>query len=110
MWQIKPFPFRQNLPQYQKVFNKHLSSARVTVERAFGMLKGQFRILMKRINVDLGNVVKTIITCCVCHNICQNRGDLYFDDDEVLENFLINDRLMRGGHNNNQIALMEMVL
>ena len=47
IWQIKPFPFRQNLPQHQKVFNKHLSSARVTVERAFGMLKGQFRILMK---------------------------------------------------------------
>ena len=44
MWQIKPFPFRENLPQHQKVFNKHLSSARVTVERAFGVLKGQFII------------------------------------------------------------------
>ena len=62
MWQIKPFPFRQNLPQHQKVFNKHLSSARVTVERAFGVLKGRFRILMKRMDVNLDNVVKTIKT------------------------------------------------
>ena len=81
---------------------KHLSSARVTVERVFGELKGRFRILMKRMDVDLDNVVKTIITCCVLHNICQKRGDLYIDDDEVLENVLINERLMRGGHNNNQ--------
>ena len=102
MWQIKPFPFRQNLPQHQKIFSKHLSSARVTVERAFGVLKGRFRILMKRMDVDLDNVVKTIITCCVLHNICQKRGDLYIDDDEFLENVLINERSMRGGHKNNQ--------
>ena len=36
------------------------------------------------------------------HNICRKRGDLYIDDDEVLENVLINERLIRGGHNNNQ--------
>ena len=53
-------------------------------------------------DVDLDNIVKTIITCCVLHNICQKWGDLYIDDDEVLENVLINERLMRGGHNNNQ--------
>ena len=61
---------------------------------------------MKRMDVDLDNVVKTIMRCCVLHNICQKRGDLYIDDDEVLEQrFLINERLMRGGHNNNQILL-----
>ena len=67
----------------------HLSSARVTAERAFSALKGRFRILMKRMDVDLDNVVKTIITCCVLHNVCQKRGDLYIDRDEVLENILI---------------------
>ena len=35
-------------------------------------------------------------------NICRKRGDLYIDDDEVLENVLINERLIRGGHNDNQ--------
>ena len=36
------------------------------------------------------------------HDICQKRGDLYIDDDKVLENLLINEHLMRGGHKNNQ--------
>ena len=36
------------------------------------------------------------------HNIRQKWGHLYTDNDEVLQNVLINERLMRGGHNNNQ--------
>ena len=56
---------------------------------------------MKQMDVDLNNVVKTIMTCCVLHNKCQKRGDLYIDD-EVLENVLINKCLMRGGHSNIQ--------
>ena len=88
IWPVKPYPFRQNLPQNQKVFNKHLSSARVAVERAFGVLKARFRILLKRIDTNLDNIVKTIMTCCVLHNICQKRGDLYIDDDEVPESIL----------------------
>ena len=55
---------------------------------------------MKRMDFDLDNV-KTVTTC-VLHNIYQKRGDLYIDDDEVLENVLINERLMRVGNNNNQ--------
>ena len=50
------------------------------------MLKERFRILMKRMDDDLDNVVKTIITCCVLHDICQKRGDLHINDDEVLAN------------------------
>ena len=76
-----------------KVFKRHLSSARITIERALGVLKGRFRILIKRMDVDLDNLVKAIITYCVLHNICQKRGDLCIDDDEVLENVLINERL-----------------
>ena len=53
-------------------------------------------------DVDLDNSVKTIITCCVLHNICQKKGDLYIDNDEALENVLLIECLMRGGHNNNQ--------
>ena len=102
MWQIKLFLSGKTCLNTKRFSIKHLSSARITVERAFGELKGRFRILMKRMDVDLDNVIKTIITCCVLHNICQKRGDLYIDDDEVLENVLINERLMRGGHNNNQ--------
>ena len=58
-------------------------------------------------DADLDNSVKTIITCCVLHNICQKKGDLYINNDEVLENILKIECLMRGGHNNNQNCLLE---
>ena len=49
-------------------------------------------MLMKRMGVDLDNVVNAIcvlqITCCVLHNICQKMEDLHINDNEVLENVL----------------------
>ena len=57
MWQIKLFPFRQNLPQHQKIFNKHLASARVTVKKGFW--RGN-RIFIKQMDLDMDSVVKTI--------------------------------------------------
>ena len=65
------------------------------MEQAFGILKGRFRILLKRMDIGLEYTVKTIIICCVLHNICQLRGDFYIDDDNVLDQVLRNERLMR---------------
>ena len=65
-----------------------MSSARVTVERAFGVLKGRWRCLLKRLDNDLESLSSIIITCCVLHNICQQYHDNYIDDDDVLENVL----------------------
>ena len=65
------------------------------MEQAFGVLKGRFKILLKRMDIGLENTVKTIITCCVLLNICQLRGDLYIGDDNVLDQILRNERLMR---------------
>ena len=38
-WQVRPYPFNLNLSDTEKSSNKHLSLARVTVKRAFGVLK-----------------------------------------------------------------------
>ena len=40
-WLVKPFPNNLNLSQEQKNFNRFLSSAKVAVERAFGILKAR---------------------------------------------------------------------
>ena len=90
LWQVKPFSFTLNLTEREKLFNKHLSLARVIVEQAFGVLKGRFRILLKRMDIGLENTVKTIITCCL-HSICQLRGDFYLDDENVLYQVLRNE-------------------
>ena len=46
-------------------FNKRLSGARVTVERASGILKARWRMLLKRLDSQITNVSDTIIACYV---------------------------------------------
>jgi hypothetical protein len=42
----------------------------MAVERAFGILKGRWRILLKRIDLPLHNV-PDVVTACIClHNFC----------------------------------------
>ena len=94
-WQDKPYSFNLNLSDTEKDFNKHRSSARVTVKRVFGVLKGRWRCLLKRLDNDLESVSSIIITCCVLHNICQQNHDNYIDDDDVLENVLEQERRER---------------
>ena len=64
----------------QKKFNKELSKARIVSEHAFGLLKGRWRALLKRLDEDHWKTPNTIIACCVLHNICIIRGD-EFDGD-----------------------------
>ena len=94
-WQVKPYSFNLNLSDTEKSFNKHLSSARVTVERVFGVLKGRWRYLLKRLDNDLESVPSIIITCCVLHNICLQNHDNCIDDDDLLENVLERERRER---------------
>ena len=54
-------------------------------------------------DIGLQNTAKTIITCCVLHNICHLRGDFYIDDDNVLDQVLPNERLMRRAQANSNV-------
>ena len=79
-WLIKPFPDRGRLTPEQRKFNKKFSALRCVVERAFGMLKSRWRIVMKKIEQKTSTLTKTVVASCVLHNICIGRGDLYDDD------------------------------
>jgi hypothetical protein len=46
------------------------SSTRMCVERAFGILKGRWRLIMKRLEVPLKNMHDIVAACIVLHNIC----------------------------------------
>ena len=63
------------LTRDQKKFNYELSKARIVSEHAFGLLKGRWRALLKRLDEDHQRIPDTIIACCVLHNICIIRGD-----------------------------------
>ncbi|CAG8640592.1 7934_t:CDS:2, partial [Paraglomus occultum] len=62
-WLLVPFKRRssQELSRVQRQYNRIHSSARIAVERAFGKLKGRWRILRNNMEVtDLKNVVDII--------------------------------------------------
>ena len=81
------------LPGYKKVypegtqdpdeiaFNEELSSARVSVECAFGILKSRWHILTKQIESGVSSVSDTVVACAVLHNFCINAGDEWEWDD-----------------------------
>jgi len=64
------------LTSRQKNFNICHSSARVVIERAFGLLKTRFRSIRTVLAMDRYDLIPMfIIACCVMHNICLLRGD-----------------------------------
>ena len=91
-WFIKPYNFAPALTRSEKLFNKKLCSARVTVERAFVILKARWRCLLKRLDNCIENVSAVVIACCVLHNICQMNRDYYLDQDGMLDAILAHKR------------------
>jgi hypothetical protein len=61
------------------------SRTRMCLERAFGMLKGRWRILLKMIDVHLRNVPDLVLTCLVLHNMCIIFGDSFWKNEWMLE-------------------------
>ena len=82
-WLIRPFKDNGGLTRDQRNFNREVSKARIVSEHAFGMTKGRWRVLLKRLDEDSDRIPDTIIACCVLHNICVLRGDeLDIDDSD----------------------------
>lgn len=72
-------PFKDNghLTRRQKNFNFCLSSARISIERAFGLWKVRWRSLLDCLPmVTLEKIPEYLVTTCVLHNICILKGDL----------------------------------
>lgn len=69
------------------LFNEYHSSAWQVIERSFVLLLGRFRRL-KFLNVNISWVSKTILACCVLHNLC-------LDFDENVEDFMQEGKALR---------------
>ena len=106
LWQVKPYKQNIMLNHSLKKFNKALPSARVTIECAFGVLKGRWRCLLKRLDNNLENIPDIILACCVLHNITLLKGDSYIDYDDVIPQVLHDQRRARTmGHIHNEVRL-----
>ena len=84
-WFYSPFKGEKDgLPRAKAHWNFIQSSTRMAVERAFGILKGRWRIMLKRIDMPL-RYVPNLVTACIClHNLCIIHQDK-FDDEWAKE-------------------------
>ncbi|CAL1685158.1 unnamed protein product [Lasius platythorax] len=72
-------PFRDNgfLTIPENNYNYCLSSTRMVIERAFGLLKMRFRMLLDCVPLlGIKHIAEFIIACCVLHHICMSKGDI----------------------------------
>lgn len=76
-------PYRDNghLTRAQKKFNHLLSSKRVVIEHAYGMLQARFRRLKYLHMLLMSEIKNVILACCILHNLCINNED-YADEYE----------------------------
>ena len=74
-WLMKPYPETAQITAEERRFNYRQSRARMTVENAFGRLKGRWRCLLKRMDCHLSNVPNIVASCVVLHNMCKMFGD-----------------------------------
>jgi len=95
-------PFRDNghLIRRQTNYNTKLSSKRIVIEQAFGLLKGKFRRL-RFLHMFLINEMRTVvIACCILHNICIIiHNDTYEFDDYAQENSQDDEKQQADGGN-----------
>ena len=77
-WIYSPFKgCAEGLEGYKANWNFIQSSTRMCVERAFGILKGRWRIIMRRSDISLRHMTDIVATCIILHNICTIRKDKF---------------------------------
>lgn len=74
-WLMKGYINSPRMTPQQESFNAYLSSARTTVEIAFGRLKSRWRVLAKRSDFHYTFVPKVVATCCALHNFCEREKE-----------------------------------
>ena len=81
-WLLKPYPEKLNTIRQHRRFNYRLIRARVTVENAFGRWRGRFRRFLKRVDMDISNLIIVLAASCILHNICE------MNNEEILLHWL----------------------
>lgn len=84
-WLKKPYPEGGAVTPQQLNFNHRLSQSRMTVECAFGCLKGRRRCLLKENEAHITFVSCIVSACCVLHNFCEVQKEEFVEGERVAE-------------------------
>lgn len=86
-------PIRFPCNDAERRYNEHLTRARSSVERCFGILKARFRVLGpdSRIRLLPQTTTAVIVACAVLHNICIFHGINFNETDLIMDNIDVNE-------------------
>ncbi|XP_050822634.1 uncharacterized protein LOC127057692 [Gopherus flavomarginatus] len=70
-------PYTGKLDRSKDRFSYKLSRCRMTVECAFGCLKGRWRSLYGKLNLGESSIPAVISAYCTLHNICEGKGETF---------------------------------
>ena len=77
-WFYSPFKGeKEGLSKSKVYWNFIQSSTRTAIEKAFGIVKGRWRILLNIIDLPLKHVPDLVIACICLHNLCIIHGDKF---------------------------------
>lgn len=96
---MKPYPGNHEIGSPKRIFNQHLSRARVVVENTFGILSSVFRIFRRPINLKIETVNDITTTCVLLHNFLRKSvtsSEMYFPPG-TLDVYDNNGNLIRRG-------------
>lgn len=79
-WLMKGYSQEHQLSPEQRRFTYTLNSARSVVDTAFSRLKGRWRCLLKKSDLDVTMMPRLVATCCILHNICEILGDHFYPE------------------------------
>ena len=88
---LTPYKDDGRLTAQKNQFNRKLSAARSSIERAFALLKCRFRRLKYMDMTCTSLIPQCIIACCILHNMCIRCGDIVEleegsdDDDDAVQ-------------------------
>lgn len=69
---MKPYPGDHQEGSIKRIFNKHLSRARIIVENVFGVMSAVFRVLRKPISLQPDRASNVVMACVLLHNFLRN--------------------------------------
>lgn len=79
-WLMKGYGEAHRLSPEQRRYTFTLASARSVVDAAFMRLKGRWRCLLKKSEMNVSMMPRVVAACCVLHNICERRGDAFLPE------------------------------
>ncbi|XP_044270364.1 putative nuclease HARBI1 [Tribolium madens] len=82
-WLMKPYSRRNNLTRKERHHNFCLSSDRVCIENAFGILKGRWARLKFINTYSISKAIEITTAACILHNYCYMNDDQWEEEIEI---------------------------